>query len=145
MISSLVIGYGNELRCDDGVGPMAARELSEKGGSDRNRIIEVHQLVPELVMELSQARRVLFIDASIEVDVPRLRSIAAQATTSLTHVFGPEGLLALCQALGQGVPRAWLLTIPGACFDHGDTLSDLAQTHLTSAVELARKWLQEDD
>ena len=50
----LVIGIGNPLRGDDGVGPLLAEQA---GGRS------VHQLTPELAAELAELEAVLFIDA----------------------------------------------------------------------------------
>ena len=66
--SLLVIGYGNALRGDDGAGPCAARLFGERcaarpGGDGAPRALAVIQLLPELVDELAQAARVVFIDA----------------------------------------------------------------------------------
>ena len=50
----LVIGIGNPLRGDDGVGPLRAEQA---GGRS------VHQLTPELAAELPELEAVLFIEA----------------------------------------------------------------------------------
>ena len=67
--SLLVIGYGNALRGDDGAGPCAARLFGERcaaqpGPDDtQSRALALHQLLPELVDDLAQAARVVFLDA----------------------------------------------------------------------------------
>ena len=77
--SSLLIGIGNPLRGDDGVGPWLVetwgRRRPRRGavhgaqrgeGGDllaRLQVRVVDQLVPELAAELAAVRRVLFVDA----------------------------------------------------------------------------------
>lgn len=61
----LLIGIGNPLRGDDGVGWRLVEELERTGGdrepSAHRRV--VHQLTPELATDLAASSRVLFIDA----------------------------------------------------------------------------------
>ena len=60
----LVIGYGNTLRTDDGVGRLAAERLADDPRLDGVRVIGRHQLTPELALDVSQAALVVFVDAS---------------------------------------------------------------------------------
>jgi hypothetical protein len=73
--SSLLIGIGNPLRGDDGVGPWLVetwgrrrgwrRAARGKGGERLTpiRVRVVDQLLPEVAEELAAVRRVLFVDA----------------------------------------------------------------------------------
>lgn len=58
----LVIGIGNRLRSDDGVGPRLAEEV-EAWGLSGVESMAVQQLSPELAPRLAACERVLFIDA----------------------------------------------------------------------------------
>jgi len=67
---SLVIGIGNPLRGDDGVGPWLVHAWGQRRarrkaamGAAPLRIRVVPQLLPELAEELAAVRRVLFVDA----------------------------------------------------------------------------------
>ncbi len=66
----LVIGYGNELRGDDGIGPHVVSELAalELPGV-LTRI--VHQLLPELAAELADTCLVIFVDAQLRISGER--------------------------------------------------------------------------
>jgi hydrogenase maturation protease len=57
----LVIGIGNSLRSDDGVGWRLARRAEH--WRPEAQVRSVQQLTPELAVELAAASRVLFIDA----------------------------------------------------------------------------------
>jgi hydrogenase maturation protease len=61
-MNTLVIGYGNSLRGDDGVGPLVAEQVAEWNLPDV-RSLSVHQLTPELASEMALAKTVIFIDA----------------------------------------------------------------------------------
>jgi hypothetical protein len=58
----LLIGYGNELRGDDGVGPYVAREIDRRD-LPGVRTFALHQLAPELAEEIAGADGVIFVDA----------------------------------------------------------------------------------
>lgn len=65
--ADLVIGIGNPLRGDDGVGRWLAERAEQlppgTPTGDPPLVRTVQQLTPELAAELTDARRVLFIDA----------------------------------------------------------------------------------
>jgi hydrogenase maturation protease len=62
-VSTLVIGYGNPLRRDDGFGYQVARRLAELLPADRADVIACHQLTPELAEPISRSELVIFVDA----------------------------------------------------------------------------------
>ena len=44
----IVLGVGNELKCDDGVGPFIIKRLKEQGFEDKNRLLFINaETVPE--------------------------------------------------------------------------------------------------
>ncbi|MCL4804536.1 MAG: hydrogenase maturation protease, partial [Anaerolineae bacterium] len=58
----LVIGYGNPLRGDDGVGWRVVEALEESLSA--SSLIAVHQLTPELAGTISEVGQVVFVDAT---------------------------------------------------------------------------------
>ena len=62
---SLVIGYGNTLRGDDGVGQKVAEVIASLGLSGI-RALSCHQLTPELADPISEVRMVVFVDATVD-------------------------------------------------------------------------------
>ena len=64
----LVVGYGNPLRSDDGIGWHAARLLATDPRLDRARVLTRHQLAPELAEDVSRASLVVLVDAAAEGD-----------------------------------------------------------------------------
>lgn len=121
----LVIAYGNPLRCDDGIAWQAAEELRRELPKD-TRVICVHQLTPELAEDASRADLVIFLDASSNGEPGSFRCEAVSAQASelhFSHHITPKEVLSLSNHLYAAEPRAFLISIHGKCFDHGQELS----------------------
>jgi hydrogenase maturation protease len=135
----LVIGYGNTLRSDDGVGPRVAEAVAA-WRQPGIRALVCHQLSPEHAADLARAAQVVFVDAAVggpqEV---RLRELSPGATTQLmAHAADPRTVLALARDVFGHTPRAWWLTIPVARLEFGEELSPPARAGLERALELLR-------
>ena len=140
MTTLLVVGYGNELRSDDAVGPRVARAVA---GWQRTGVggIAVHQLTPEMAALLGETSVVVFVDAYGESEngKVRLRPLEAGPGAALRHTSDPRWLLALAEALYGRRPEAWLLTIPAADFGLGRRLSPAARAGARSALRRIRR------
>jgi hydrogenase maturation protease len=136
----LVLGYGNTLRRDDGVGPRVADTVAELA-LPGVETLACPLLTPEIAEPISRARVVVFVDAA--VDAPRegqLRSIAPADTSRLmAHAANPATMLALARDVFGWAPKAWLLTIPIENMEIGEELSAFAQRGLERAVQEIRK------
>ena len=131
----LVIGYGNDLRGDDGVGRKVAEAVAELN-LPRVRVIMDHQLAPEMSDPVSQASLVIFVDAAVDATEVQLRKLEPAPTGRiLTHAPDPRAVLALARDVFGHCPEAWWLTIPIAKMDFSTELSPLAQSGLRMAVE----------
>lgn len=144
--SLVVIGYGNPLREDDGVGWAAADLLKQALPADRVRVFTCHQLMPELAEPVSLADAVLFIDARVDgvAGALDLRPIApdAEPPAGLSHVLSPGALLALArQVYGRCAP-AQLASITGGAFGYAEGLSPAVRAALPKLVARARVLLQ---
>ena len=139
--SFLVIGYGNDLRSDDGAGRRVAA-LVEARQLPGVRVLSVHQLTPELASDIAEATGVMFADAvpaAPGAEQP-LRCVplspAATPTRTLGHQLDPESLLHLARDLWGRCPPAWLLALPASVFDFGETLSPRTETAVAEALPL---------
>jgi hydrogenase maturation protease len=133
---TLVIGYGNTLRSDDGVGQRVAVAVASWELPGLETIV-VHQLSPELAEPLASAELVIFVDAlpvesSTDVEVTAL--VAANSGVALAHASDPRALLSLTRAVYGQEPRAWLLTVPAVDFSLGEALSMTAETGAQEAL-----------
>ena len=141
MNRTLVIGFGNVYRRDDGAGfavlnAVRARlgrpplGIDDDGFDDRGHqtdTVLLHQLVPELAEEVVPYDLVVFVDAHIghvpeEVYEEELDVCYKSAT--VTHTLHPCSVLALTQELHGRCPRGVLLSIRGYDFEFGEGLSE---------------------
>ena len=140
----LIIGIGNPLRCDDGIGWTLAQQLSGEFTRDDVRVLATHQLTPEIAELISRAERVLFIDAACSGDPGevKLRKVAA-ATPShrISHELSPEEVVALSEKLYGHVPAAYVLTVAGESFGTGDQLSARVRTSLPTLTAQVNQFI----
>ena len=123
---TLIIGIGNPLRNDDGLGWNLASELSSELQRDDVRVLATHQLMPELSELVSRADRVLFIDAARIGDPGTLRCqkvLPVALAARHSHALSPATLLSMAERVYGRCPAAYLLTIAGDSFDIGESLS----------------------
>jgi hydrogenase maturation protease len=146
----LIVGYGNRLRQDDGVGyrvvEILATKFMPRQSSRRIRVLAVHQLTPELALELAaeDVERVLFVDARRSQDKPlimRKLDPAAPLAGSCGHHLAPELLLHMTRALYHRSPQGWLLTLATQQLEMGETFSKTAQSAITAALVMVEKIL----
>jgi len=133
----LIVGYGNGLRSDDGVGRAVAEHLADDPRLAGATVLSVHQLTPELAVDISRASVVVLIDAVLggrpgEITAGRLAP-AVVPTASFTHHLDAASLVALATGLFGGDPLVKLVSIAGASMDVGDRLTPA----VASAVPLA--------
>jgi hydrogenase maturation protease len=117
----LVIGYGNTLRRDDGVGPKVAEAVAALALPGLSTLA-VAQLTPELAEPIAQARCVVFVDAAM--DAPRevqLRQLEPAASSQvMAHAAHPRTMLALARDVFGHAPEAWWLTVPAVDLGFGE-------------------------
>ena len=132
----LVIGYGNMLRGDDGVGPRVAEAVAALN-LPGVRTLVCQMLTPELADQMSQARVAIFVDAA--VDAPKevqLRKLEPNDSSQLmAHAADPRTMLALARAVFGHAPAAWWLTIPAVNLDFCEELSPETQRGFEEALE----------
>jgi hydrogenase maturation protease len=124
----LVIGYGNSLLGDDGIGPYIAEQVASWKQSEV-RTLAVPLLTPELCALLPAVELVVFVDAALEATGhPRLVPLTpAPTSAALGHASTPESLLALARSIFGQSPPAWILSVPAANFSLGQSFSGTAR------------------
>lgn len=140
----LIIGIGNPLRGDDGLGWAAVEALQRLLPPDNVECICVQQLTMDLVENLNQVQQVTFIDARAGDPPGERHSSIIAADSALeaasSHFFDPQTLLAAVQALYGRHPAAMLHTINAASFDYGASLSAVVKAGVKELVtEIAGK------
>ena len=139
----ILIGYGNELRGDDAVGPRIAQAIAgwRLAGVESRAC---HQLLPELAESLYRNEYAIFVDASLDsrregVSVAEVIPAVSNAVGS--HRSDPGSLLALSRALYGRTPCAWMVRVPIAQCNLGAGLSKSAQRRMNAALESIRQLL----
>jgi hydrogenase maturation protease len=160
-IKTLVIGYGNSLRGDDGVGPLVAEQVAAWNLPDV-RSLSVHQLTPELAAEIAQVEQVFFIDAKVVKSTqsppdlgdlggeckavqpslaPTIRRLTSTPSSmTLDHTWSPSALLHLAQTLYHATPIAYQILIPSIQFDYGESLSAIAKDGLAWSFQTLKTY-----
>lgn len=136
MNKSLIIGYGNSLRSDDGIGVRIAQIVAH-WHLLQVRSLACHQLTPEIAADLAQVDLVIFVDACqvVGINTVKLYSLQPLVLNQIrSHLSDPRAILSLTQAIYQKCPQAWWLTVPGSNFEFGDRLSAIAQQGVSEAL-----------
>jgi hydrogenase maturation protease len=141
--NALIVGYGNPLRGDDGVGQAIAQAFADADAIDGVDALACHQLTPELAERFAAAARVVLIDVAAgreagRVSVALLQPAPAPAST-LGHHVEPAQLLYLAQALYGRSPEAYLVTVGAGSLELGEGLSPLVIAALPELIATVRR------
>ena len=151
MSKTLVIGFGNVYRQDDGVAFVALNALRQQlgrpifdfdddGFDDLGHEVDtvlLHQLVPELTDLTAGYDLIVFVDAhmgSIAEPIHKEDLVACRKNATVSHQLHPCTLLALTHELHGCQPRGVLLSILGHDFDFGEGLSEKTAALVPQAV-----------
>lgn len=132
---ALVIGYGNDLRTDDGAGRWVAEQIEEMG-LEGVEVRSAAQLTPELALAIAGRDVVVFVDASIDVDELTVESVDASGSASdvMTHHGNPATLLSMVPNVGAMAGAAWLVSIPANDLSMGLSMTPRTQAAAEGAV-----------
>ncbi len=131
----VVLGWGNETRADDGLGPALTAQI-EAAGWPHVTVIEDFQLQIEHALDLVGADLVLFVDAGFETPAPFFFAETAPrgGMTHSSHGLQPEAVLAVYQQVrGDPPPPAFVLCIRGEDFSLAEGLTPEAEARLADA------------
>ena len=158
MKKTLVFGYGNPDRQDDGVAWHILAALAKRLGqqfpvsidedfllaSGTPDLAYVLQLTPELAEIIAGYHRVCFIDAHTG-DIPdeiRVTEVKGEYQASpFTHHLTPASCLAIAQTLYSAKTEAILVSVQGYEFGFSHLLSERTQSLVAQAVERIWEWL----
>lgn len=156
---TLIIGYGNPDRQDDGVGWHILKNLSEQLGyqvpDDPGASIEISdprvdlmyvlQIYPELAETVSQYNRVCFIDAHTS-DIPDEISWGILSPeyekSPLTHHMSPKTVLSIASTIYGNQPEAILVSVRGYHFGFMRSLSPQTAKLAQEAIQRIWAWIE---
>ena len=136
---ALVVGYGNVLRSDDGVGWQVADILTDDARVAGATVLRCHQLTPELALDISRASVVVLVDAQHGPEpgtfvVGRVEQVGDAAST-WSHHLDPESLVGLAVQLYGRAPAVYTVGVGVASLEAGDRLSPAVEAALPGIVE----------
>ena len=143
--TTLVCGYGNPGRRDDGLGPALVAGLESRPGRKERTDLRTEarlQLNIEDSLTVSAFERIIFVDASKRGKAPfEFKKIRPRIRLAFsTHALSPQSVLALCRELYDRTPQAFLLAVRGYVWDLEEGLSPKAEANLAKALNfLARR------
>ncbi|MGQ9500652.1 MAG: hypothetical protein ACUVSF_01005 [Anaerolineae bacterium] len=158
---TLVIGFGNPDRQDDGVAWYILERLAEQLGhtvfesldDDLCRmepspvLVRMPQLIPEIAEPLSCFARVCFVDAHTGSYAEAIHFIALQPEqqhSPFTHHLTPQSCLQLTLSLYGRAPQAVLCSVRGYEFGFARSLSERTKALAEEALQRIWAWLEED-
>jgi len=162
MKNTLILGYGNPDRGDDGAAWAALSALAchfghpidseqiETGFIPINDSLQLWlnlQLMPELAEDLSKFDRAVFVDAHTEdyqEDVRVVEVLPHYQNSPFTHHLTPASCLSICKELYGNCPRSILVSMRGYEFGFSRQLSPKTSANVEKAVQLILDWLEHD-
>lgn len=156
---TLVIGYGNADRQDDGAGWHILKNMAERLGQavseDPGEAVEIHtdlvdllfdlQLYPELAETVSHYERICFVDAhtsEIPEPISWVELEPVYEKSPLTHHMSPKTVLSIAATIYDSHPEAVLLSIRGYRFQFDRELSPETAKLVERASEQLWQWLK---
>lgn len=149
MKKTLIYGYGNPGRMDDGIGKRfvdlidnwIAEEKIENIFTDCN-----YQLNIEDASIISEYDAVVFVDASIVEDVENFRLEKVEpndATIEFTmHAVSTAFVVDLCRKMYNKIPEAWVLHVRAYEFDFKEEMTPKAVENMLDAFAFLKDFLK---
>jgi hydrogenase maturation protease len=145
MNKTLIYGYGNVGRKDDGLGVLLAQQLEDWIATQGIKHVAVetnYQLNIEDAEIISHYDTVFFVDASLETEkdiyLEQVTANDAKIEFSM-HAISPAYVLQLCINMFGKHPEVFALHVKGFDWDFVEGLSDDAERSLQKAFNVLTK------
>lgn len=159
-MKTLIYGYGNPDRQDDGVAWHVLREIMLYYGlpvsdeldvdcHDEKRQLDFDfqlQLTPEIADGLDSYDRVCFIDAhtgAVPEEIHLEKVTANFQKSPLTHHLTAASLLSIADTLHHKVPETILVSVRGYEFGFAQSLSAATSALTRQAADIIIKWIED--
>ncbi len=141
--NTCIVGIGNTLRSDDGVGAYTCQLLKEKN-LPAVIIITTQQLDISMAEELSKFDSVIFIDASLQEETISFQSLLVKDNPpqSFSHHINAAMLVSLARQLFLTDTRFYICAIGAHNFEMGTRLSEKTIHNAAEAASLLAEWIQ---
>jgi len=136
-MKTLILGYGNPSRRDDGVGWFVVDRL-QQARLPGVELLAMHQLEVDQAEVISHFDNVIFVDAAVPQSPKPVTETIVQPefrSHAVAHYLAPSDLVSLSDTLYGHVPRAVLLSIRGTDFGFGTGLSAATESWALEAID----------
>lgn len=136
----LLVGYGNVMRSDDGLGWHAAGRLAEDQRFDGSVVLQRQQLTPELALDISESALVVLIDANTALapgvfSVKMVEPAADVPDRTWSHHVSPTTLVTIARELYGRACEVYIVSCGVQSLDIGDRLSPVVEQALPQMVD----------
>jgi hydrogenase maturation protease len=147
----MVLGIGNPLRGDDGIGPRLVEELAQRGLPEGVTALDVGMGGLDLLRVLEGWERAVIVDAAdvgrepgqiVRFSPDRVRLDLAADSFSLHHA-GLGEVIALADALGQPLPKMIIFGVQPNEFGWREGLSPAVEATLPALVDAVIEAIEE--
>ena len=141
----VVLGWGNDSRGDDGLGPALLARVTAAGWAELTTV-EDYQLQIEHALDLVDVDCALFIDAGKGTPAPFAFShlTPKRDATHSTHALSPEAVLDVyAQVRDAAPPPAFALIVRGESFELGEGLTQTGVERLEAAWDFIQTLMAE--
>ncbi len=148
-VHTLVIGLGNELLADEGVGVHAVRHLQRSQLPAKVVVLEVGTALLDAVSELEVAERIIVIDAMKGGESPgtvyRVGLDECSGTTQIASLHGFDIFRVLALTDRSDFPSVTVFGVEPEQIDWSLTLSPVVSNSLPALLEAVTSELQRTD
>lgn len=138
----ILIGIGNTLRSDDGVGPYVIEKIEASGAYSCTFLI-LPQLSADIISYLISFENILIVDAGVGINTVRWMNITDQynGTAPSAHHMDPAQLVSLAQSLFSVTLSLAVCTIPVYDLSIGEELSVQTRAFANEAILQIGEWI----
>jgi hydrogenase maturation protease len=141
-----ILGVGNSLRGDDGIGPYIIHQLSRLQIRDAE-LLTSPSLQTDWMETIAGFEEIILVDAEANGAKStrfHLLQPGEYLAESGSHYLGPGTFLALLTGLLHTSPRFHLCAVPGYDFGFQEGLSEQALEQSERAIGIIKRWLREN-
>jgi hydrogenase maturation protease len=136
----LVVGYGNPLRSDDGIGWRVARALEADPRLGDATVVAAQQLLPELALDLSEASLAVLIDACVGLPPGRVvtqRVVPAGfGRPAWTHHLTPCALAGMALSLYGRAAPTFVVNVGIGTMEPGGRMTPAVEAAIPAIVDV---------
>jgi hydrogenase maturation protease len=145
MAKTLLIGCGDPLRSDGGLGWKACEQVSRTVDREEVDVVCCRHLQPELAERVANAGGVIFVDACTDGPPGEISVSTMMASDRIPGPYAsaidPYTLLACAKHWYGRCPKAVMVRVSGECFGVGTELTPQVAAVLPGVVERVRALL----